>query len=201
MSAVVPRSFHVENYPWLSGWGGVFAREISAAPERMCAGRARLRMKRGRAVSGNKNKFATWLDDSSELGRAGELIFARFFPKEVRNGWVEVRSGGDSGKPADSTAQLLSILRELVGSILEAQLDVRTYDVYLIAYDLGVTRGLCGGNSAVASGMRKGLADAIHISPEVVSRRIVGKSIGLGRRHGMLVRQLIDLRSPCLPRD
>lgn len=149
-------------------------------------------MKGERAVSGDKNYFAAWLDDSSELGRAGELIFARLFLKEIRSGGIDAGSYLDSGKPADNTAQLLSILRELVGSILRAQLDARTYDVYLIAYDLGVARGLCGASSAVAIGMRKGLADAIHISPEVVLRRIVGKSIGLGRRHGMLVRQLID---------
>lgn len=158
-------------------------------------------MKGERAVCGDKNYFATWLDDSSELGRAGELVFVRLFRKKASSEKVEVGSAPESGNPADNTAHLLLILRELVSSILEAQLDVQTYGVYLIAYDLGVARGLCGGNSAVASGMHKGLVDAIHISPEVVSRRIVGKSIGLGRCHGMLVRQLIDSRFPCFPRD
>jgi hypothetical protein len=128
----LPRLFDVNNYPGLPG-GAVFAPEINAAPERMCAGRVRIEHERERAVSGNKKNFATWLDDSNELDRGAELAFTQFFPEEIRSEGTEVGSDLHSGKPADNTAQLLSILRDLVGAILEAQLDVRSYDVYLIA--------------------------------------------------------------------
>ena len=149
-------------------------------------------MKRGRAMSRQESNLATWLNEAGDSEQEGELIFARLFPEQIESEAMDVGSVLHSNKPAENTAQFLSIFRRFVGFILEAQLDEVSYDVYLMAYDAGVTEGLSGVNSAASNGVRKGLKDAMHVSRSEVSRRIVGKSSELGRRHGMLIRQLIQ---------
>lgn len=142
-------------------------------------------------MSRQESNLAT-LNEVGNSGQEGELIFARLFPEKIESGEIDVGSVLHSNKPADNTAEFLSIFRRFVGFILEAQLDASAHDVYLMAYDAGVTEGLCGANSAASNGMRKGLKDVMHVSPAEVSRRIVCKSSELGRRHGMLIRQLIQ---------
>jgi hypothetical protein len=191
--SVFPPASEVRGVPW-PPTGKAIAGGISAVSAQICSqDRRRLRMKGG-AMSGQRNYFAMWLNDSSALGISGDAVIAQTFQRELKSGRVDVGPGLNVDKRADNTAQLLSTFREFVGLILDAQFGGSANHVYLIAYDFGVAKGLCGADSAAASGIRKGLADAIHVSPEEVSQRVVGKSIELGRRHGMLVHQLMDIR-------
>lgn len=129
--------------------------------------------------------------DELEEARNQSWIFALFFSREV--GWRSQLARSNSGSPEQvATADdVLSILRKMLRLILDSELNQGESELYLMAYDSGVAEGLCGVDSAVCVGLRKGLGDAVHMAPADLSRKLVGKVEMLGRRHGTLIRDLI----------
>ncbi|ORT79068.1 hypothetical protein B7G54_37520 [Burkholderia puraquae] len=95
--------------------------------------------------------------------------------------------------------RVLSTFRKRLSAILSAAFDEVQSKVYLMAYDYGVTEGRYGQDSAVSVGIRKGVVDAIHISPIRLSLSLLGKAEELGRKHGMLMRSMIEHHA--LPAD
>ncbi|MCA8291869.1 hypothetical protein [Burkholderia vietnamiensis] len=121
-----------------------------------------------------------------------DWILAHFFSREAE--WRAQFVGGNrkwtnSARKAD---EILLILRKMLESILNSEFALPETQLYLMAYDSGVAEGLCGSDSAVCVGVRKGLSDALHVTLIEISRSLVNKAEILGKRHGMLIRGLIQ---------
>ncbi|KVK72541.1 hypothetical protein WS90_03735 [Burkholderia cepacia] len=86
--------------------------------------------------------------------------------------------------------QVLSAFRERLSTILHAKFNEAESRGYLMAYDLGVASGLYGPDSAVCVGMKRGVDDAVHVSPVGLSLNLLGKAEELGRKHGTLTRSM-----------
>ncbi|RQS20573.1 hypothetical protein DIE03_32490 [Burkholderia sp. Bp8992] len=91
----------------------------------------------------------------------------------------------------EQLSRVLSTFRKRLNAILSAVFDEVESKVYLMVYDYGVTEGLYGPDSAVSVGIRKGVDDAVHISPIRLSSNLLGKAEELGRKHGVLMRSMI----------
>ncbi|WP_334067920.1 hypothetical protein [Burkholderia cepacia] len=88
--------------------------------------------------------------------------------------------------------QVLSAFRKRLSAILRAEFDEAESMVYLMAYDCGVAEGLYGPTSAVCVGMTRGMDDAVHVSSVGLSSNLLGKAGELGRKHGTLMRSMME---------
>ncbi|HDR9504726.1 TPA: hypothetical protein QDC06_008126 [Burkholderia cepacia] len=88
--------------------------------------------------------------------------------------------------------QVLSAFRKRLSAILRAEFDEEESMVYLMAYDCGAAAGLYGPASAVCVGMTRGVDDAVHVSSVGLSLNLLGKAEELGRKHGTLMRSMME---------
>ncbi|MGN3966368.1 hypothetical protein ACS0ZG_35640 [Burkholderia gladioli] len=97
--------------------------------------------------------------------------------------------------------QVLSALRKRLSLVLHAEFDEAGSMVYLMAYECGVASGLYGADSAICLGMRRGVEDAMHVSPGYLARNLLSKAEELGQRHGELMRSMMGERIQPLAKE
>ncbi|WP_155624031.1 hypothetical protein [Burkholderia diffusa] len=82
-------------------------------------------------------------------------------------------------------------LRNIFELMIRGEFSKAECDIYILAYDFGLTEGVCGINSIAGAGLRKGLMDAIHLSPISHSPYLLNMIIGLGMEHGASISERI----------
>lgn len=88
--------------------------------------------------------------------------------------------------------QVLLAFRKRVATVLHAQFSGAGSMVYLMVYDCGVASELYGPDSAICVGMKRGVDDAVHVSPIRLSQNLLDKAEELGRKHGTLLRVMME---------
>ena len=81
--------------------------------------------------------------------------------------------------------------RENFGLATEGEFDGLEGQIYILAYDFGLAQGVCGENSMVGVGIRKGLMDAIRMSSINPSPQLLNMAIELGIKHGISIAERI----------
>ncbi|MGK8200718.1 hypothetical protein [Burkholderia cepacia] len=120
-----------------------------------------------------------------------DFAFTPFFSREASWQMQIDRPSPGSTMPFSEAERILGIARRLLASRMKIEMPNQEVDLYLLAYDCGVAEGLCGDDSVICVGMKKGLSDALHLTCGSPSLVLVNAAKYVGRQHGMLMRDLI----------